>query len=62
LTVYDAGDFESRQYLVMEFVDGTTLKGWVREEHRTWRQIAELLLGITDGLAAAHAAGILHRE
>src|SRR5689334_20582178 len=44
LTVYDVGEFESRQYLVMEFVDGTTLKGWVREQHRTWRQIAELLL------------------
>src|SRR5215472_2593625 len=62
LTVYDAGEFEGRQYLVMEFVDGTTLKGWVRAEQRTWRQIAEVLLGVADGLAAAHAAGILHRD
>jgi eukaryotic-like serine/threonine-protein kinase len=62
LTVYDAGEFEGRQYLVMEFVDGTTLKGWVRAEQRTGRQIAELLLGVADGLAAAHAAGILHRD
>lgn len=62
LTVYDAGEFEGRQYLVMEFVDGTTLKDWVRAARRTGRQIAELLLGVADGLAAAHAAGILHRD
>src|SRR5579871_904097 len=62
LTVYDAGEFEGRQYLVMEFVDGTTLKGWARDEKRTWRQIAEILTGVADGLAAAHAAGILHRD
>src|SRR5579871_1218850 len=62
LTVYDADEFEGRQYLAMEFVDGTTLKGWARDEKRTWRQIAELLVGVADGLAAAHAAGILHRD
>src|SRR5579871_2609025 len=62
LTVYDADEFEGRQYLAMEFVDGTTLKGWARAEKRTWRQIAELLTGVADGLAHAHAAGILHRD
>ena len=29
---------------------------------RDWRQIVELLVGVADGLAAAHAAGILHRD
>jgi tRNA A-37 threonylcarbamoyl transferase component Bud32/WD40 repeat protein len=62
LTVYDAGEFEGRQYLVTEFVDGGTLKTWVKQEPRTWRQIVELLTGVADGLAAAHAAGILHRD
>ncbi len=62
LTVYDAGDFEGRQYLVTEFVDGGTLKNWARAEKRNWRQIVELLVGVADGLAAAHAAGILHRD
>src|SRR5688572_15594810 len=62
LTVYDAGEFESRQYLVTEFVDGGTLKDWAQQEKRTWRQIVELLAGVADGLAAAHAAGILHRD
>ena len=62
LTVHDAGEFEGRQYLVTEFVDGGTLKTWAKQEKRTWRQTAELLTGVADGLATAHAAGILHRD
>ena len=62
LTVHDLGEFEGRQYLVTELVDGGTLKEWARAERRTWRQVVELLTGVADGLAAAHAAGILHRD
>jgi serine/threonine protein kinase/Tol biopolymer transport system component len=61
LTVHDVGEFEDRQYLVTEFVDGGTLDDWAREQ-RTWRQVAGLLTGVADGLAAAHGAGILHRD
>src|SRR5712691_7571392 len=60
LTVHDAGEFEGRQYLVTELIDGGTLEDWARAEKRTWRQIVELLIGVADGLAAAHHAGILH--
>lgn len=62
LTVYDAGDFEGRQYLVTEFIDGGTLRDWGHAQKRTWREIVTLLVGVADGLAAAHAAGILHRD
>jgi eukaryotic-like serine/threonine-protein kinase len=62
LTVYDVGEFEGHQYLVTEYVDGGTLKSWARAEKRTWRQIVELLVGVADGLAAAHQGGILHRD
>ena len=62
LTVHDAGDFEGRQYLVTEFVDGGTLKDWAKRDKRTWREIVELLVGIADGMATAHDAGILHRD
>ena len=62
LTVHDAGEFEGRQYLVTEFVDGGTLRDWDRSATRGWRQIVELLTGVADGLAAAHPAGILHRD
>ena len=46
LTVHDAGEFEERQYLVTEFVDGGTLKEWARADDRTWRQVVELLVGV----------------
>src|SRR5262245_35657412 len=62
LTVFEAGEWEGRHYLVTEFLDGGTLKEWARAEPRTWRQIVDLLVGVADGLAAAHAAGILHRD
>jgi serine/threonine protein kinase len=62
LTVHDAGDYEGRQYLVTEFVDGGTLQDWTKAGKRTWREIVTLLAGVADGLAAAHGAGILHRD
>jgi len=62
LTVHDVGEFEGRQYIVTEFVDGGTLRDWGKAEKREWRQSIELLTGVADGLAAAHAAGILHRD
>src|SRR5688572_24578787 len=62
VTVHEAGEFEGRQYLVTELVDGGTLRDWAGGVKRGWRQIIELLTGIADGLAAAHEAGILHRD
>ena len=62
LTVYDAGESEGIQYLVTEFADGGTLSDWASAERRTWRQVVELLVGVADGLATAHTAGILHRD
>jgi serine/threonine protein kinase len=62
VTVHDVGEFDGRQYLVTEFVDGGTLKEWAHATKRTWREIVELLTGVADGLAAAHAAGIVHRD
>ena len=62
LTVHDAGEVDGRQYLVTEFVDGGTLEDWARAEPRSWRQVVDLLVGVGDGLATAHAAGILHRD
>lgn len=62
LTVHDVGALDGCQYLVTEFVDGGTLKTWAQTEKRTWRQVIDLLVGVADGLAAAHAAGFVHRD
>lgn len=62
VTVYEAGTFEGRDYLVTEYVDGGTLSTWARTERRSWRQVVELLTGVADALGTAHDAGILHRD
>ena len=61
VTVHDAGEFDGRPYLVTELVDGGTLREWAREQHG-WREAIELLIGVADALAAAHDAGVLHRD
>ena len=61
VTVYDAGEYQDRQYLITEFVDGGTLRQWAARP-RGWQQIVELLIGVADGIAVAHEAGILHRD
>jgi serine/threonine protein kinase len=62
LTVHKAGDFDGRQYLVTEFVDGGTIREWKNTTKPDYRRIVELLFGVADGLACAHEAGILHRD
>jgi Tol biopolymer transport system component len=63
VTVHDVGEHDGRQYIVSELVDGGTLEDWsAASRHRTWRQCVELVTGVADGLAAAHAAGVLHRD
>jgi serine/threonine protein kinase/tetratricopeptide (TPR) repeat protein len=61
VTVYDAGEYQDRQYLTTEYVDGGTLRQWASQP-RGWQKIVELLIGVADGIALAHEAGILHRD
>ncbi len=62
VTVHETGEVDGYPYLVTEFIDGGTLAEWAKGSRRTWQQTVDLLVGVADGLAAAHAAGILHRD
>jgi eukaryotic-like serine/threonine-protein kinase len=62
VTVFDVGTVGEQVYVAMEFVNGETLRAWVKREPRTWRQIVEVFLAAGRGLAAAHAAGLVHRD
>ena len=62
LTVHDVGDIDGSPYLVTELVEGGTLRDWQSAGKRTWRHIVSILVGVADGLAAAHKSGILHRD
>jgi WD40 repeat protein/predicted Ser/Thr protein kinase len=58
--VYEVGAFEDQVYVAMEYVEGQTLDAW--QANRDWREILELYVAAARGLAAAHDAGIVHRD
>src|SRR5262249_50314351 len=63
VAVYDVGEDDGREYIVSELVDGGTLDEWATgARRRGWKQGVELLIGVADALAAAHSAGVLHRD
>jgi len=62
VTVHDVGTEGENVFVAMELIDGSTLGDWLRAEPRTWRAIRDVFLAAGRGLAAAHAAGIVHRD
>ena len=62
VTVFDAGIFDGRPFIVMEHVEGITLRRWLGQTRHSWRQILALFVAAGQGLAAAHAAGITHGD
>ncbi len=62
VTVYEVGEEQGRVYLAMEYVEGETLRRWVEDQPRSTSAILGRYLEAGSGLAAAHKAGILHRD
>ena len=71
ITVHDIGTWRPPEaepgtrgqvFVAMELVDGWTLRGWAAEAPRTPDQILAAFLAAARGLAAAHAAGVIHRD
>jgi tetratricopeptide (TPR) repeat protein len=62
VTVHDVGLHESMVFVAMEFVDGLTLKDWLAEKKPDWRRALAVACQAGEGLAAAHAAGLVHRD
>ncbi|MEM9460184.1 MAG: serine/threonine-protein kinase [Myxococcota bacterium] len=61
--VYEVGQHEGDVFVAMEFVQGVTLKQWVNvQPRRPWPEVLRCYLQAARGLAAAHEAGILHRD
>ncbi|MDX2089143.1 MAG: serine/threonine-protein kinase [Kofleriaceae bacterium] len=60
--VYEVGTEGEQIFVAMELVEGTTLSVWLRAEPRPWRTVVRHLVDAGRGLAAAHRAGILHRD
>jgi serine/threonine-protein kinase len=63
VAVYDYGEAEGVAYIVMEFVDGPTLKSLIEKQERmALPEIARVMDDVLAGLAFSHARGIVHRD
>jgi hypothetical protein len=62
VTVYDVGTWEDRTFIAMEMVEGETLLQWLARKARSWREVVAMFSSAGQGLAAAHAAGLVHRD
>ena len=62
VAVHDVGTHERQVFIAMEKVEGSTLARWIVDEQPTWLQAVDCLLQAGEGLAAAHAAGLVHRD
>lgn len=60
--IYDVGTHEGQVFLAMEFVDGVDLARWLDAKPRTLPEILAVFAAAGRGLAAAHAASLVHRD
>ena len=66
VAIFEVGEHESNDgpalFLAMEYVDGLTLRSWTEREAPSSREIVDAYLAAARGLAAVHAAGLVHAD
>jgi tetratricopeptide (TPR) repeat protein len=60
--VHEVGAHGAHLFVAMAYVEGTTLRGWLDSAPRSWRDVLAAFKKAGRGLAAAHAAGLIHRD
>ena len=61
VTLLDVGNAADEIFIVMELIEGGTLRDWMREPH-DWRDVVDMFIAFGHGLAKAHALGLVHRD
>lgn len=62
ITVHDIGVHGDQMFVAMELVEGDTLRSWLAESPRSWRDVVAVLIAAGSGLSEAHRAGLVHRD
>ena len=60
--VHDVGAWQGKAYIALELIKGRSLHEWLKERPRSTSDILQVLRAAGRGLAAAHHAGIVHRD
>ncbi len=60
--VFEVGEAEGHLFVAMELIDGRNLRAFLEERDRPWREVLALYLLAGQGLIAAHAKGLIHRD
>ena len=60
--IYEVSEVDDLRFIAMEYIAGATLRSWLAERPRRWREIVQLLLAAGRGLQAVHAVGLVHRD
>jgi len=61
-TIYEIDEFEGQMFIVMEYVEGRTLKQVIEKEALSIKKVLDIGIQICEGLAMAHEKGIVHRD
>ncbi len=61
-SIHTIEEFEDRQIIDMEFVEGKTLSAWLKEKEFSLNEVIAIAVQIAEGLNAAHKKGIVHRD
>ena len=61
VAVFDVGEHEGQLFVAMEYVEGQSLRRWL-DTPRELAQILDVYIAAGEGLAAAHRAGLVHRD
>jgi eukaryotic-like serine/threonine-protein kinase len=66
-SIYQFGEFEGQPFIVMQLLEGQTLREWIEREpypnaEQRQQQLIDIAIQIADGLDAAHQKGIIHRD
>ena len=62
VVVYDVGTFQDQVFIAMELIDGMTAIRWRDTRKPSWREVLKVFIAAGEGIAAAHAADLIHRD
>jgi serine/threonine protein kinase/Flp pilus assembly protein TadD len=62
VTIYEIGEWQGRDFIVTEFIEGMTLRSLLQKKKLTFGEAFDIALQTASALAAAHGAGIVHRD